>query len=210
MARGDDNHDTDDVPTSQVDQETIARRLAQAASEGHISSEELESRLARAHEARTYSQLQELVRDLPQGEEPVLQTFPEHTVPETLYIGAALRDAHMRGQWAAPRRIVASAGRGTVHLDFTGASLYDDTVTVDARPNVANVEVIVPEGYAVTTEDATPGATSVRDLTGAAVPDRPRIHIVAQPGLGDIIVRHPRAAGTRRMNPLRLLRRGKQ
>lgn len=187
-------NDKQDVPTSHVDRETVARQLAVAAGEGHISPDELESRLSRAHEARTYADLQELVRDLPGGEEPAVHKTPEHTVPETLHISAALRDARMDGAWTASPRIVASAGRGVVHLDFSEATVPGGDVTIDARPNLADIEVIVPEGFAVTTEQATPGSTIVHDLTTAAsVPGQPRIHVVSQPGLGRITVRPPRA-----------------
>ena len=199
-----------DASTSHIDRDTVARRLAAAAGDGLISTSELEQRLEQAHEASTYPELQKLVQDLPEGEEPVLRTVPEHTVPETLHIAAALRDARMEGQWSAPSRIVASAGRGTVHLDFTEATVDSGQVTVDARPNLAGIEITVPEGYSVTTEEATPGSSNVHDLTtAAAAPQFPRLHVVAYPGLGGIFVRHPKK-GAHRRRGRRWLRRGKK
>lgn len=202
-----------DVPTSHIDRETVARQLVAAASEEHISTEELEKRLNRTHEARTYAELRELVQDLPGGEEPAVRKVPEHTVPESLHIVAALRDAHMDGQWTAPPRIMASAGKGTVRLDFSDATVPYGEVTVDARPNWSNIEIVVPEGYSVSWEEATPGSSAVRDLTTAeSVPGSPRLHILAQPGLGGINVRDASTdtdrAPRRRRRRRRWLRRG--
>ncbi len=193
-----------DERTSHVDRDMVARRLAAAASEGHITPDELERRLARTHEAHSYDDLAKLVRGLPDSEEPVLHTIPEHTVPETLHVSAPFRDAELDGEWSVPRRVVASAGRGMVRIDFTQSVVSHREVTVDARPNLNNVEITVPEGYAVTTEDATPGASGVQDLTTAEPrPDAPRVHVVAQAGLGSIVVRHPRAGRSLRRPWLR-------
>lgn len=205
-----DANDNQDVATSHIDRDTVARRVAAAAAEGRISTAELERRLERTHEAHSYEELEELVEDLPEGKEPAMRTVPEHTVPETLHIVAALRDARMEGEWTAPPRILASAGRGVVHLDFTHAVVGEGMVRVDARPNLANIEIIVPEGFAVSWEQATPGSSQVRDMTtAAAVPGRPRVHVVAQPGLGCTMVRHPRAKDEVRRRRRRLLRRGR-
>lgn len=200
-----------DVHTSHIDRETVARQLATAASEGHISTDELEKRLDRTHEAQTYAQLHELVQDLPGGDEPAVRTVPEHTIPESLHVVAALRDARMDGQWTVPPRIMASAGRGTVHLDFTEATVPYGEVTVDARPNLSNIEITVPEGYRISWEEATPGSSAVRDLTAAeSSPDSPRLHIVSEPGLGGIHVRHPKrdSQGSPRRRRRRWFRRG--
>lgn len=183
----------EDVRAGDTDREAVARQLATAASEGRITVAELENRLVRTHDALTYGDLHEIVDDLPGAAEPVEHTIPEHTVPETLHISAALRDARRRGRWTAPQRIMASAGVGSVYLDFTKAVIDHDEVTVDARPNWGDVRLIVPEGCTVTTEESVPGSSVVRDLTSAKPrPDCPRIHIVARPGQGSIIVRHPR------------------
>ncbi len=178
---------------SRHDRETIARALANAAGQGRLDTEELENRLARTHQARNYDELEQLLADLPGSQQPEERTVAEHTVPETLHITAALRKARRHGRWKVPRRIIASAGRGEVELDFSEAEFTNDKLTVDARPNLSDVELIVPEGHAVTTEEATPGTEPVHDRTTApAQPDTPHIHIVARAGMGSIIVRHPR------------------
>ncbi|WP_344732325.1 DUF1707 SHOCT-like domain-containing protein, partial [Spinactinospora alkalitolerans] len=181
------------VRASDADREAVARQLAAAAGEGRISTGELRTRLAQVYESHTYGDLERLVEDLPEIGLSRARTVPEHTIPETLHLTAALHDVHRRGRWAVPPRIRASAGRGSVHLDFTEAVIEHDEVVVDARPNWRNVEIIVPEGYRVSTEEAVPGAGDVHDLTSAEPRrDAPRIHIVSRPGLGEIVVRHPR------------------
>jgi hypothetical protein len=51
--------------TSDADRERIAERLRVAATEGRIAPEELEDRLGTALSARTYSELNSVVADLP-------------------------------------------------------------------------------------------------------------------------------------------------
>lgn len=126
-------------------------------------------------------------------QEPVERTVREHTVPETMHITASLRDARRKGSWRVPPRIMASAGRGAVVLDFTEASVSGENITVDARPNLNNVELIVPQGYAVSTEEPIPGSEPVLDYTSHEPrPGLPRLHVIANPGIGAMIVRHPR------------------
>lgn len=176
-----------------TDREAVARRLATAASQGRLGARELERRLARTHEASRYEELEGLLQDVPDMQEPLQRTVPEHTVPETMHITAALRDARRSGEWRVPPRIMASAGRGAVVLDFTGANVSDENITVDARPNLNHVELIVPEGYAISAEETVPGAEPVQERTSHQPrPDLPRLHVIANPGLGSIIVRHPR------------------
>ena len=50
---------------SDADRELIAGRLHKAATEGRLSTEELEHRLGAAFSARTYGELEALVEDLP-------------------------------------------------------------------------------------------------------------------------------------------------
>lgn len=191
------------IRASDADRETVARQLAAAAAEGRITTDELRERLARVYEARTYEDLEPLVVDLPGAE---IRRVEEHAVPETLHLSAPFRSVRRRGRWAVPPRIRASAGRGRVVLDFTDAVIEHDEVLVDARPNWRDIEIIVPEGFRVSSEDAVPGASDVQDLTTAAPkPDAPRIHILSRPGNGSIIVRPPRHR--RRWTPLSRRRR---
>lgn len=53
-----------------------------------------------------------------------------------------MRDAKLRGRWEVPPRIRATAGRGSVRIDFTEAVVKHDEIVVDARPNWRNVEIV--------------------------------------------------------------------
>jgi uncharacterized membrane protein YdbT with pleckstrin-like domain len=53
------------VRASDADREHVAERLRKAAGEGRLRTEELEERLETALSARTYGQLDSLLRDLP-------------------------------------------------------------------------------------------------------------------------------------------------
>lgn len=182
------------VRASDTDRQTAERWLDAAAAEGRISSQELEDRVAHARQARTYGDLEPLVRDLPEALEPSAEPEPDvQTVPETLHISASLRSRHMHGPWTVPPRIVASAGRGSVWLDFSEAVIEHDEVSIDARPNWRNVYVLVPDGYSVTTEESVPGTSDIRNRSSPEPrAGTPRLHVVARPGLGSIVIRAPR------------------
>jgi hypothetical protein len=196
-----DSHRKEEVHVSDADRETAARRLAHAASAGQINSDELQTRLSRIHQAHTYADLRRLLRDLPGGEDPVERTLPEHTVPETMFISAPLRSARKKGPWKVPQKIVASSGLGSVHLDFTNAVNEHDQVVVEARPNWRDIELIVPECYAVSAEEAVPGALDMLNNRAAtkALSGAPKIHVVARLGQGQILIRNPRKR--RRLRP---------
>lgn len=55
---------------SDADREHVAERLRKAAVEGRLDTEELEERLGTALSARTYGQLEPLLRDLPSRRRP--------------------------------------------------------------------------------------------------------------------------------------------
>ncbi len=176
-----------DAVVSRHDREMVARALAAAAAQERLSADELEGRLDRTHHARTYGELEQLLADLPGTQGP-----EERTEGEALHVTAALRKARREGRWRVPPRVVASAGLGAVELDFSEAEITDGAVTVDARPNAGDVELIVPEGYEVSIEEAVPGAEPVHDFTTASPrPHAPRVHVLSRPGLGSIFVRHP-------------------
>lgn len=184
-----------EMRASETDRETVARWLAAAAGEGRITTDEMQDRLARVREARTYGDLEPLVRDLPNIEQPRVET-----VPETLRVAASLRTARMHGRWTVPPRVVASAGRGSVLLDFTEAAVEHDQVTVDARPNWRSVYLVIPDGYGVSTEETIPGTSDIRGAAAATSEGVPRIHVIARPGLGSVVIRRPRE---RRLLPWR-------
>ena len=53
-----------------ADRERIAERLRKSHAEGRLDLAEFQQRLERCYEAKTFGQLDELVRDLPRQEEP--------------------------------------------------------------------------------------------------------------------------------------------
>jgi hypothetical protein len=55
------------VRASDADRESVAERLRKAAGEGRLRTDELEERLEVALSARTYGELDSIVRDLPGG-----------------------------------------------------------------------------------------------------------------------------------------------
>ncbi len=59
-----------ELRASDADREQVAERLRSAMAEGRLGAEELEQRLEALFASRTYGELEELVRDLPDPPEP--------------------------------------------------------------------------------------------------------------------------------------------
>ena len=68
------------VRASDADRESVAERLRKAAGEGRLRTEELEERLEVALSARTYGELDSIVRDLPGRRLAASRTSPVRAV----------------------------------------------------------------------------------------------------------------------------------
>jgi hypothetical protein len=183
---------------SHADRDAVAELLREAAGDGRLDIEELENRLEKAFEAKTYADLDALVVDLPRP-----ATHRTHTqvapaprpvaVPTDLRVVAVLSDRKQEGPWIVPARLSAEAVLGSVKIDFTDATCPHEAVALDARAWLGNVVVVVPEGWAVRTDGITAVLGSVTNkVQGGFPPGRPIVYISGHSVLGDITVRHAR------------------
>lgn len=164
-----------------ADREAVAEQLRTAAGDGRLTMEELDERLGLAYAAKTYGELELVVRDLP-------DTAPARSADaEPLTLTAPLGDIKRLGPWRVPSRIVAKAGAGTIKLDFTDAILSSTEVLIEARANAGDVVLLVPEGWDVRSSGAVKDRTEAWPRSGAPV-----LHVKGSVVLGEVIVRHPR------------------
>src|SRR5919202_7133873 len=80
------------------DRQAVAAALGRHLSDGRLTVEEYDERLAKAYAARTYGDLDGLVADLPRSTPP--RPVPQHA-PAPVGGGCAPRSGQVRGAWAS-------------------------------------------------------------------------------------------------------------
>ncbi|NRQ32261.1 DUF1707 and DUF2154 domain-containing protein [Nonomuraea sp. NN258] len=180
------------VRASDQDRERVAETLRVALTEGRITLEELNERVAGAYTARTLGDLDDMIADLPRQETPPpLVRLPEPDL--RLHTGSGR--VEQVGRWQVPERISAAAGRwGKVRIDFTRADCAHREVLLDVEITswFGDIVVLVPRGWRVRDEDV------VRRWLGAVhnhppkppAPDGVTVRLTGYVQTGDVWVRY--------------------
>jgi hypothetical protein len=173
------------------DREAVAERLRVAAGEGRIDLTELEERLERAYRAKTYSELDELVADLPQRRSST--SLVAATDAETLVLETTTANIKQSGRWTVPRRIVVRCTSALVRVDFTEATCVHREVTVEATSGTGWITLIVPRGWAVRVDAASTNTANIRNKANGPVdPDAPTLNVIGHPKYGYVRIKQPR------------------
>ena len=152
---------------SDADREVVAEAVRQAAADGRLTLEEMSDRLDVVYAARTYRDLEPVVRDLPGAHVPGVPGLP---VPRgerlpadrvaTPVVGqsgttdsavAIFSETKRTGAWVVPADYAGVAVFGSVVLDLREASLAASTVQIQANAVFGEVTVIVDDGLTVST-----------------------------------------------------------
>lgn len=181
---------------SHEDRERTAEVLRVAAGDGRLTLEELDERLEACFAARTYADLAALVGDLP-GEARQVASAPPKEVVRVRRAGGSAR---FKGAWAVPKRLEAEVRGGNVLLDFTAATVAGPVTEVDVEIHGGNLRLVVPEGYAVDSDEVEfrGGSVTDRRAKGGLAPGGPVVHRVVVTGEivgGRLVVSAPREPG---------------
>ncbi|MEZ0114393.1 hypothetical protein ABH920_008427 [Catenulispora sp. EB89] len=170
-----------EMRASHEDRDIVVDRLRVAAGDGRIDGDELDQRIEAAMTARTYGELDKLIKDLPSSAQPVSparRTEAEASQNITISHG----NTHKLGAWLVPRRLNVAVRHGNVLLDFTQAvfsGAREVELALDLRH--ANLRIIVPPGTALDTSGlATRHANVGQPDLGPAGPEAIRLTISGQ------------------------------
>lgn len=185
---------TGDLRASDDDREKQAEVVRQAAAEGRLDFTELEERLERVYAARTYAELAEITRDLPNAE-LVVPSPPAGAKVDRAgrqSVQALFSTQKIKGAWTVPRRMSVRSIAGTVVLDFTETSMPHEVV-VDVQVIVGELSLIVPEDVAVELE---PQLNTVlgevrSKVTTERAPGVPVIRVRGSVFLGELTAKPP-------------------
>jgi hypothetical protein len=146
--------DRGNLRASDADRERVAEVLRQAAGDGRLTMEELDQRLDAVYAAKTYAELEPIIRDLPQtaggqapAPEPAPAGDPQRFGGQATSHGAfAIMGGFSRkGDWVVPEEFTAFVFMGGGELDLREARYAAPTVTIHVFAIMGGVGIIVPE-----------------------------------------------------------------
>ncbi|MET7522294.1 DUF1707 domain-containing protein [Streptomyces sp900116325] len=168
---------------SDADREAVVDQLREAAAEGRIDLDELDTRLGQALVAKTYAELAPLTADL--GPAP-------QDAGKPLVVKGGIHGAVRTGRWKVPAHIDVDGGMGGATLDFTLTDCRLREIELEVNGQMGGVRIIVPAGWATQTDEVDPGMGGFKDRTrDERLPGTPLIRVTGTGGMGGVVIRHP-------------------
>ena len=168
--------------------------LQEALGDGVLSLSEYDERAAQCFAARTRTELEAVVRDLPGGRPPQVPAVPAGEAPGTRRVVAVMSDSELAVPLATGQPVQATAVLGTAKVDLRREDLPPE-VHVNAVAVMGEVKVHVPPGSSV---HLTGGALmgERKSKVGPPAPGGPVIHVNATAIMGTVVVDdRPRKGG---------------
>lgn len=203
--------DPRDLRCSDAEREVVAEAVRQAAGDGRLTLEEMSDRLDRTYAARTYRDLEPVVRDLPGVTVPGMPALPAPgagtstgrdvvPMPGRPVVGsstsadsavAVFSETKRTGVWTVPGDYAGLAVFGSVTLDLREASLAAPSVRLQANAVLGEVTVIVDDSVTVRTA-GTPILGEYNGPHETPQPDRPHVELTGLALLGSVEVKRKR------------------
>ena len=138
----------DELRAGDADRERVAAVLRDAAAEGRLDLGELDERLGQVYAAKTYGELEPLVRDLPTPSSPSFDPDPDSDVAGLPTSGGAvalMSEFKRQGRWAVPRTFKCLAFWGGGTIDLREAFIRHGAVKIRAFAIMGGIDVVVGE-----------------------------------------------------------------
>ncbi len=179
--------DPRDLRVSDAEREHVGGLLQRAVSEGRITIDEFDTRMAAAMAARTRGELNAQVLD-------IAEVTPEVRPKNALELRSGMGDIKRRGSWVAPPRIKVSGGMGDTLLDFTDAQIVSPVTTIEVKLGIGELVVVVPRGSTVDHDDMYTTAGRIKDRTEHRPgPGAKHFIIRGTSSMGDVKIMYPRS-----------------
>jgi hypothetical protein len=182
---------------SDAEREQVAERLREAAGQGRITLDELDTRLEANYAAKTYAELAEITRDLPvQGSAELAMTgsgaFPAERIggtPRRRLCVAIMSGVRRKGPWVVPPVCTAVAFMGGVDMDLREARFSERKVKIQAFALMGGVNVVVPEDIEVDVAGIGLMGGFDHNASGSGVPGAPCLRVTGFAMMGGVSVK---------------------
>ncbi|HLK02027.1 MAG TPA: DUF1707 domain-containing protein [Streptosporangiaceae bacterium] len=194
---------------SDQDRDRTAEVLREAAAEGRLSLTELDERLDAVYAAKTYAELEPVIRDLPKTGTGPAQVPAEWAGAADRFGGQATSSSAIavmggfsrKGEWVVPKEFTAVTFMGGGEIDMRQARFAEREVTIHAVAIMGGISIIVPpDAEVVVTGIGFMGAFDHR-AAGAGQPDGPTIRVNGLALMGAVDVRRKPARSLRDLRP---------
>lgn len=177
--------DQPELRISDHDRERAVQRLNDAVAEGRLTMAEFEERLDGVLRARTGSELQPHLADLPSA----------RVAPEQGQLRATMSKIKRNGRWLVPRRLSVTNKAGSVRLDLTDAVIGHPVIEIAIEVYAGSTTLILPRGASVDIEqvELVASTAKVRRVPTSTEPiGEPHVVVTGKQWAGSVKVRHQR------------------
>lgn len=177
------------IRASERERDDAAQLLARYTSEGRLTLEEFSERVEIVLAARTQSEIDQVMHDLPAAASVVPSSQPKATGRIT----AVLSGADRKGRWRPKPHTKVTAILGGIAIDLRNAQIEGNELLITAVAFMGGIDVFVPEGVTVNLEGFSfMGGKDLKLADVPPLPGSPVITVKAYPILGGISVRTKR------------------
>jgi Domain of unknown function (DUF1707) len=199
-----DHADHRHLRVSDADRDAAAEILREATGQGRLTVTELEERLTRTYEAKTYAELDEVTSDLPGPRVPAPSRAPAGVFPPARIGGAPasslaiaiMSGARRAGPWVVPRHFTAVALMGGVELDLRQARFSEPEVTIQAYALMGGVSIVTGDDVEVDVSGFGLMGGFDHTASGPGLPGAPTVRVVGFALMGGVDVRREPAHGS--------------
>jgi hypothetical protein len=192
--------------TSDQDRERAADILRQAAGDGRLSMTELDERLDAVYAAKTYADLEPVIRDLPHT--GIATARPASPAPADRFGGqptsssaiAIMGGFTRKGEWVVPADFTAVALMAGGEIDLREARFSQPAVTIHAVAIMGGISIIVPLDADVQVSGIGVMGAFEHSSTGPGNPGGPTIRVNGLAFWGAVEVKRKAPKGQRRRN----------
>jgi hypothetical protein len=178
-----------DLRVSDAEREHVVDLLRKAIGRGMLDLDEFTQRTDIALAAVTRGELNAVLADLPGFVHAENIAAPRERVELKNTMSATKRS----GEWLVPAEMVVRNRLGSTELDFTEARIEHDEVRIELDVAAGSVEILVPDGASVSSEDVEVFAGALTDKSGhGGEPGSPRFVLVGEVRAGSVEIRRPK------------------
>jgi hypothetical protein len=183
--------DPRNLRVSDAEREHVVGLLQKAIGQGLITLDEFSTRTDSALAARTRSELNAVLIDLPGMVHPETRKAELPAPKPKLELRSTMSKLRRTGGWAVPRELVVRNKMSACDLDFTEARIEHPVVDIEFDVTAGSVKLLLPEGSTVDADDLQVHAGKIENKVHTSGPGNPHFVLKGIVRAGSVSIRRP-------------------